>query len=57
MCRDHRCLTACQKQQRQNDPNGQIDVPTRVEVHAMGDPEQMYGQQTSYELSKTTQTE
>ena len=25
----------------QNDPAVQVDVPTRVEVHVMGDPEQM----------------
>ena len=30
MCRDHRCLTTCQKQQRQNEPAGQVDVPTRL---------------------------
>ena len=36
MCRDHRCLTACQKQYRQNVPAGQIDFPTWVEVHVMG---------------------
>ena len=28
MCRDHRCLTACQKQHRQNEPAGQVDVST-----------------------------
>ena len=33
MSRDHRCFTACQKQHRQNEPAGQVDVPTRVEVH------------------------
>ena len=32
MCRDHRPLPACQKQHRQNEPAGQVDVPTRVEV-------------------------
>ena len=32
---------ACQKQHRQNDPAGQVDVPTRVEVHVMGDPGHM----------------
>ena len=26
------------KQHRQNDPADQLDVPTRVEVHMMGDP-------------------
>ena len=41
MCRDHRPLPACQKQHRQNDPAGQVNVPTRVEVHVMGDPGQM----------------
>ena len=35
--RDHRCLTACQKQHRQNKPAGQVDVPIGVEVHVMGD--------------------
>ena len=37
-CREHRCLTACQKQHRQNETAGQVDVPTRVEVPVMGDP-------------------
>ena len=41
MSRDHRCLTACQKQHRQNEPAGQVDVPTRVEVHGTGDFRQM----------------
>ena len=36
MCRDHTCLTTCQKQHRQNVPAGQIDVPTWVEVCVMG---------------------
>ena len=36
MCRDHRCLTACQKQHRQNEPAGQEDIPTRVEICVMG---------------------
>ena len=31
MCRDHRCLTTCQKQHRQNDPAGQVDIPTIVD--------------------------
>ena len=30
MCREHRCLTTCQKQYRQNEPAGQIDVPTWI---------------------------
>ena len=38
MCRDHKHLTECQKQHRQNKPAGQVDVPTRVEVLVMGDP-------------------
>ena len=38
MCREHRHLTACQKQHRQNKPAGQVDVPTMVEVHVTGDP-------------------
>ena len=37
MCRDHRHLTTCQKQHRQNKPAGWVDVPTGVEVHVMGD--------------------
>ena len=41
MCRDHRCLTTCQKQHRQNEPAGQVDVSTRVEVHVIGDPRHM----------------
>ena len=39
MCRDHRCFTACQKQHRQNEPAGQVDVPTRVEIHVTGIPD------------------
>ena len=52
MCREHRCLTTCQKQYRQNEPAGQIDVPTWVEVCVMGDPRHVYGSQTSHSLSK-----
>ena len=37
MCWDHRCLTACQKQHRQNELAGQVDIPTRVEVDVTGD--------------------
>ena len=40
-CRDHRCLTAGQKQHRQNEPASQVDIPTRVEIHVIGDPGQM----------------
>ena len=38
MCRDHRCLAACQKQHRQNELAGQVDVPPRVEVCVRGNP-------------------
>ena len=38
MCRDHRHPTANHKQHRQNEPAGQVDVPTRVKVPVMGDP-------------------
>ena len=41
MCRDHRRLTTSQKQHRQYEPAGQVDVSTRVEVHVTGDPGQM----------------
>ena len=56
-CRDHRYLTICEKQHRQSAPAGQVDIPTRVEVHVMGDPRHVKGPQMSYHLSKTTQTE
>ena len=36
-CKNHRCLTACQKQHRQNEPAGQVDVPIRVETTVMGE--------------------
>ena len=39
MCRDHRCLTVCQKQQRQHEPAVEVDVPTGVEVHVRGIPD------------------
>ena len=42
-------------QHRQNEPAGQVDVPTRVEVRVMGDPGHV--STASYCLSKTTQTE
>ena len=35
MYRDHRRLTECQKQNRQDEPAGQVDVTTRVEVRVM----------------------
>ena len=38
MCRDHTRLNACQKQHRENEPAGQVDVPTRVEIRVTGDP-------------------
>ena len=31
-CRDHRCLTACQKQHRQNEPAGWVEIATGMEV-------------------------
>ena len=31
-CRDHRCLTSCQKQQRQNEPAGWVDIATGAEI-------------------------
>ena len=37
--RDHRHLTICQKQYRQNEPAGQVDIPTWVEVHVPGIPD------------------
>ena len=57
MCRDHRCLTICQKQHRQNEAASQVHIPTRVEVLVIGDPGHMKGPQMSHHLSKTTQTE
>ena len=39
MCRDHRCLAACQKQHRQNDPAGQVDIPAIVESLWWGIPD------------------
>ena len=56
-CIDHRRLTTCQKQHRQNEPAGQVDIPTRVEVHVTGNPGHVQGPQMSHCLSKTTQTE
>ena len=56
-CRDHKFVTTCQKQHRQNEPAGQVDVPTRMEVRVMGDPSHVKGPQMSHHLSKTTQTE
>ena len=38
MCMDHRRLNACQKQHRENEPAGQVDIPTRVEIRVTGDP-------------------
>ena len=32
MCMDHRCLTTCQKQDRQKEPTGWVDIATEVEV-------------------------
>ena len=55
--RDHRRLNACQKQHRDNEPAGQVDIPTRVEIRVTGDPGHVKGPQMSHRLSKTTQTE
>ena len=52
MCRDHRRLTECQKQNRHNEPAGQVDVTTRVEVRVMQDPGHVLGPQMSHPLSK-----
>ena len=52
MCRDRRCLTTSQKQHRQNEPAGQVDVPTRVEVSVMRDPGHVLEPQMSHRLSK-----
>ena len=56
-CRDQRCLTACQKQYKQNESAGQVDVPTGMEFHVMGDPRYMYRPHTSHHLSIIIQTE
>ena len=37
MCRNHRHLTASQKQHTENEPAGQVDVPTRVEIRVTED--------------------
>ena len=37
MCRDHRCLNPCQKQHVENEPAGQVDIPTRVKIRVTGD--------------------
>ena len=37
-CRYHRHLMICQKQHRQKEPASQVDIPTRVEIHVIGDP-------------------
>ena len=37
-CRDHKFVITCQKQHRQNEPAGQVDVPTRVKIRVMGEP-------------------
>ena len=37
MCMDHRCLTACQKQDRQNEPAGLVHIATGVEVSMIVD--------------------
>ena len=32
MCRDHRCLTTCQKQHRLNEQAGWVDIATGLEI-------------------------
>ena len=54
MYRDHRRLTECQKQNRQDEPAGQVDVTTRVEVSVIRDPGHVLGPQMSHRLSKNT---
>ena len=56
MIRDHRCLTTCQKQHRQNEPAFQVNISTGVEICVMGDLGHMKGPHTSNHLSKTIQT-
>ena len=42
MCRDHRCLPACQKQHRQNDPAGQADLSNARSLSSLfADPERI----------------
>ena len=38
-CTDHKHFAACQKQHRQNEPAGQVDIPIKVEVRVMGIPD------------------
>ena len=47
-CRDQKFVTTSQKQHRQNEPAGQVDVPTRVEVCVRGYPGHVKGPQTSH---------
>ena len=37
MCTDHKCLIACKKQHRQNEPGGQEDITIGVEICVMLD--------------------
>ena len=46
MIRDHRCLSSCQKQHRQNEPAGQVDIPSRVEVFVIWYPGHVLGPKT-----------
>ena len=41
MYRDHRHHTACQKQYRQNELAGWVEVPTGEDVHVTADPRHM----------------
>ena len=37
MCIDHRCLTTCEKQHRQNEPAFWVNISTGEEISVMGD--------------------
>ena len=45
-CRDHKCLTTCEKQHRQNEPAGQVDIPSRVEICVIWHPGHVLGPKT-----------
>ena len=40
-CRDHRCLTTCEIQHRQNEPAFQDNISNEMEICVMGDPGDM----------------
>ena len=57
MCRNHRCLTACLKQHRQNESAGQVDIPARVEIHMSGNMDMCRDNRCLTTCEKSTQTE